>query len=130
MGCLRSLARVTKPGGCVFLALPDRRHTFDAARPPTTIAHVLRDHCGNPAASRRAHYQEWVALVERLTGAEAAARIADLESRRYAIHFHVWTPAEFSLLLEELATAVGLPLTVDLFKPHGHEGIWVLRRNA
>ena len=126
--CLGNLARVTKRGGCVFLAIPDRRATFDEPRPPTTIAHVLRDYCGDPASSRRAHYQEWVSLVERLTGAEAGARIQDLESRRYPIHFHVWSPHEFTALLHELRTAVGLPLTLDLFKSNGPEGLWMLRR--
>ena len=126
--CLRSLARVTRPGGCVFLALPDRRVTFDATRPPTTIAHVLRDYCGDPSASRRGHYTEWVELVERLTGDAARARVRDLEARQYPIQFHVWSPDEFTLLLHELRTAVGLPLAIDLFKAHGPEGIWMLRR--
>jgi SAM-dependent methyltransferase len=128
--CLRTLARVTRPDGWVFLALPDRRVSFDAPRRPTSIAHVLRDHLGDPAKSRRAHYEEWVALVERLTGADALARIQDLEARRYPIHFHVWSPDEFSALLQELRGALGLPLTVDLFKAHGHEGIWMLRRES
>lgn len=126
--CLRNLARVTRPGGCVFLALPDRRATFDAPRPPTPIAHVLRDYLGDPAGSRRAHYTEWVALVEKLSGDAAARRVQDLESTRYPIHFHVWSPEEFSALLHELRGSVGLTLTVDLFKAHGPEGIWVLRR--
>ena len=128
--CLRNLARVTKRGGFVFLALPDRRSSFDAPRRPTTIAHVLRDHCGDPGASRREHYEEWVALVERLTGPEATARLADLQARRYPIHFHVWSPDEFTLLLHELRTSVGLSLTLDLFKANGHEGVWMLRRDG
>jgi hypothetical protein len=53
-------------------------------------------------------------LVERLTGAEAAARMS---------------ADEFSALLHELRTAIGLALTVDLFKAHGYEGIWILRRD-
>jgi SAM-dependent methyltransferase len=125
--CLMNLARATRPGGCVFLALPDRRATFDRDRPPTSIAHVLRDYCGHPEASRHAHYEEWVRVVERLAGDEARARVQHLESTRYPIHFHVWTPGEFSSLLDELRDAVGLKLTVDLFKAHGAEGIWVLR---
>ena len=125
---LQNLARVTRPGGIVFLALPDRRATFDKDRRPTSIAHVLRDYCGNAGASRHAHYEEWVAVVERLSGAAATARIQHLESTRYPIHFHVWTPGEFSSLLDELPGAVGLALTVDLFKAHNAEGIWVLRR--
>ena len=127
IACLRNLARVVKPGGCVFLALPDRRQTFDAARPPTSIEHVMRDHCGHAEASRRGHYEEWVALAEKLSGDAAKARVRALESVRYPIHFHVWTPDEFSELLHELPAAVGLPLTIDLFKAHGAEGIWVLR---
>jgi hypothetical protein len=91
---------------------------------------VLRDHCGNAAASRRGHYEEWVSLVEKLSGDAAKARVAALESTLYPIHFHVWTPDEFSALLHELPGAVGLNLTIDLFKSHGAEGIWVLRRTV
>lgn len=113
----------------MFLALPDRRVTFDAPRPPTPIAHVLRDHLGDPSVSRHGHYAEWVALVEKLSGEAAERRVTDLESTRYPIHFHVWSPDEFSALLHELRGSVGLSLTVDLFKAHGPEGIWVLRRS-
>src|SRR5881396_3838492 len=34
---LQSLFRVTKPGGIVFMAIPDKRYTFDVDRPCTPV---------------------------------------------------------------------------------------------
>jgi SAM-dependent methyltransferase len=125
---LRHALRVLRPGGALFLAVPDRRATFDAARPATPAAHVIRDYCGGAAESRRAHYDEWVALVERLSGEEAVRRAADLESRRYPIHFHVWSPMEFMALLDAVEPFMPERFDVDFFKANGAEGAWVLRR--
>jgi SAM-dependent methyltransferase len=125
---LRNALRVLRPGGALFLALPDRRSTFDSARPPTPIAHVLRDYCGGAAESRRGHYNEWVALVEHLTGEEAVRRATDLEARRYPIHFHVWSPMEFTALLDAVEPFMPARFDVDFFKANGPEGVWVLRR--
>lgn len=123
-----NLVRVTKPGGCIFLAIPDRRCTFDAKRPATPVAHVLEDYRGSPERSRRAHYAEWVRLVEGLAGDAADARARALERDRYPIHFHVWQPSEFTTLLEEIRGHSTVPFEVDLYKANPPEGIWVLRR--
>ena len=124
-----NLVRVTKPGGCVFLAIPDRRCTFDAKRPPTPIEHVVRDYCGSPERSRRAHYDEWVRLVEGLSGEAAAARAGALETERYPIHFHVWQPSEFTSLLDEIRGLSTVPFELDIYKANPPEGIWILRRS-
>jgi SAM-dependent methyltransferase len=126
--CVFSLLRVIKSGGVAIVIMPDRRHTFDAKRPPTPGAHVLRDYYSGPDWSRRAHYEEWVTVVEGLSGDAAHARIGKLETERYPIHFHVWTPAEFTAFLNEIATLSPVPFEVDLMKVNRPEGIWVLRR--
>jgi SAM-dependent methyltransferase len=125
---LRHALRVLRPGGVLLLALPDRRATFDAARPPTPLAHVIRDYCGGVPASRRRHYEEWVTLVEHLSGDEAARRAGELERQRYPIHFHVWSPMEFMALLEAVEPIMPAGFDVDFFKANGPEGVWILRR--
>jgi SAM-dependent methyltransferase len=126
--CVFSLLRVIKPGGVAIVIMPDRRHTFDAKRPPTPGAHVLRDYYSGPDWSRRAHYEEWVTVVEGLSGEAAQTRIEKLETERYPIHFHVWSPGEFTVFLNEIAALSPVPFEVDLTKVNPPEGIWVLRR--
>jgi SAM-dependent methyltransferase len=125
---LRHALRVLRPGGVLFLAVPDRRASFDAERPPTSVAHVVRDYCGFAAESRRRHYEEWVTLVEHLAGEEADRRATDLETRRYPIHFHAWSPMEFTMLLDAVAPFMPAAFEVDFFKANGPEGVWLLRR--
>jgi SAM-dependent methyltransferase len=125
---LRSALRVLRPAGVLFLALPDRRVTFDSRRPPTTIEHVLRDYCGGAVESRRGHYIEWVSLVEGLAGDDHGRRVAALESQRYAIHFHVWTPLEFMAALEAVSGLLPFGFQVEFFKANGPEGVWILQR--
>ena len=126
--CVFSLLRVLKPGGAAIVILPDRRHTFDVKRPPTPAGHLLRDYYSGPAWSRRAHYEEWVTLVEGLDGDAARARVEKLEADGYPIHFHVWTPEEFTIFLAEIRAVSDVPFEIDFMKANPPEGIWALRR--
>src|SRR3954464_14570380 len=62
---LRAHARVLKPGGVLYMAVPDKRSTFDIDRPITPLEHMVTDHEHGPQTSRKAHYEEWVRLVEK-----------------------------------------------------------------
>ncbi|HEY8583922.1 MAG TPA: methyltransferase domain-containing protein, partial [Capillimicrobium sp.] len=125
VGALRHQVRVLRPGGVLFAALPDPRFNHDAPRPRTTVEHVLRDHADGPAASRRAHYEEWARLVERVDEADVAGRAAELEAASANIHFHVWEPEGWAALL--LAIDV-LPAELELLQRSGPEFVTVLRR--
>lgn len=92
---LKEFQRVLKPGGVLYMALPDRRLTFDRRREPTTSEHLFDEHRTGAEANRRAHYLDWALNVDGKHGAEAAAHAAALLARRYSIHFHVWTPDSF-----------------------------------
>jgi predicted SAM-dependent methyltransferase len=92
IGTITHFARVLRPGGILFIALPDKRFTFDRKRPETSNDHLQLDHERGPHASRSQHYEEWARLVENIGDAShAAARAEELESTEYSIHFHVWT---------------------------------------
>src|SRR5207247_5221895 len=105
---LASHLGVLRPGGVVFMAVPDQRHTVDAARPLPPLEHVSRDHAEGAGASRMPHYVEFVRSWERLDGEAAMARARELEARDYSIHFHVWTPDTFAELLVHCQRQLGL----------------------
>lgn len=126
---LRNMLRVTKPGGVIFLSLPDKRHTFDADRPVTRFEHVLADYERGPEASREAHYREWIEKVEKLPAAEVPARLdALMNVMRYSIHFHAWTQFELFEFFEKARHLAGFSYEIDCFKANDFEALFVLRK--
>jgi Methyltransferase domain len=66
---LRNFCRVVRPGGHLYIAVPDQTSTFDRDRIPTTLQHLIDDYAKGPAASRHSHFVEWVTLCEPQTTA-------------------------------------------------------------
>ncbi len=89
-----------KPGGILYLAIPDRDKTFDRRRPITPLEHVIRDFQDGPEWSRYDHYREWARLVENLPEERTEARAREMMEKHYSIHYHVWKQADFNDLLD------------------------------
>ncbi len=128
LGTIANHLRVLRPGGIHYLAVPHRRRTFDADRPPTSLEHIVRDHREAPAWSRLIHQEEWARLVDKTPAAEVAARVQELEQSNYSIHFHVWAPREFRALLGYARNELQLPFAIETLRPNGWEFIAILRR--
>jgi SAM-dependent methyltransferase len=120
---LNSFVRVLRPGGVVFLTLPDARRSFDALRSRTTVEHLLRDHREGSDRSRDEHYREW-AYVECLADDQIPARVAEFALAEARHHFHVWELDTFLDLLH----ALDLPVRLELAQAHLDEFAVVLRR--
>src|SRR5204863_5418011 len=99
VGALASMLRVLRVGGILYLAVPDKRFTFDSKRPATPLEHVLEDHRNGPEVSRRPHFEEWARLVDDVPEPKVQAHVEDLLARDYSIHFHVWTQVDALELL-------------------------------
>ena len=128
LGTLANHLRVLRRGGILYLAVPDRRHTFDADRHPTPLAHLQRDHDEGPAWSRAIHQEEWARLVDKVPPEEVEERVRVLERDDYSIHFHVWAPEEFADVLRHARDERRLPFTIEALQPNHHEFIAVLRK--
>jgi SAM-dependent methyltransferase len=103
IGTLKNFMRVLKPGAVMFVALPDRRYSFDCDRARTSLAHLIADHHEGPQVSRRDHFHEWATLVEPhfqriYTGEAIEARVQELMEMDYSIHFHTFEPDDFVAL--------------------------------
>jgi predicted SAM-dependent methyltransferase len=129
LGTLSNHLRVLRSGGILYLAVPDRRHTFDAERAPTTLDHLQRDHDEGPGWSRAIHQEEWARLVDKVPAEEVAERVRVLERDDYSIHFHVWAPDEFAEVLRHARDERRLPFTIEAMQPNHHEFIAVLRKS-
>ncbi len=128
LGTLANHLRVLRRDGILYLAVPDRRRTFDVERPPTPLEHLIRDHEQGPADSRAGHQEEWARLVEHVQDDAVPARVAQLERDDYSIHFHVWAPDEFYELLEHARFIEGLPFSVEALRSNHREFIAILRK--
>ena len=127
IGALRNMLRVLRKDGVLFLAIPDKRYTFDADRPLTTIEHLLRDDREGSAWSRAGHYEEWTKLVDRVQGEAQIERHArELTERQAAIHFHVWTQVEMLELILAVRRSHGFE--VELIFKRDNEVIIILSK--
>ncbi len=132
IGALRNMLRVVRPGGVVYLSVPDKRFIFDRDRPATTLAHLVQDHEQGPAGSRVAHYEE-VAAISTPGGTATAvhAVAADLQAKNFRIHFHCWTQTEFLELLVALQRRPGFPpFELEHWSRNEDELVVVLQKGA
>ncbi len=116
---LLEFQRVLKPGGALYMALPDSRVTFDRDRALTPAEHLLEEHREGVERHRRDHYVDWTIHVEnRPTDYEA--RVNELINMAYAIHFHVWHADTFLEFFFAARQAAALDLELVTFAPPEH----------
>jgi SAM-dependent methyltransferase len=116
--------RVLRPGGVLYLTLPDARQTFDAPRKRTTTEHLLQDHREGPQVSRREHYEECARHIEGHSGETVRKRAQEMEAQGLRPHFHVWEPVTFAGFL----AALDLPCSLELLQASVGEFVVVVRK--
>jgi SAM-dependent methyltransferase len=124
LATLGQMLRIIRPGGVLFLTLPDARHWFDARRPRTTVEHLILDHAEGPQRSRRQHYEEWARIIESVPEERVAARVAEFAGADARHHFHVWELPDFL----RFVLAVPLPCEVVHAQSYLKEFAVILRR--
>lgn len=124
VAALQHQLRVLRPGGILYLSLPDARESFDAPRGRTTVAHLLRDHDDGPQVSRREHYEECAEHIEGHKGEAVSRRADEMDAEGLHPHFHVWEPITFAAFL----AAIDLPFSLELLQVGVGEFIVILRK--
>jgi predicted SAM-dependent methyltransferase len=128
--------RILKPGGILFMALPEKTKTFDRDRPITPFEHLVADYENGPERSRREHYREYVRLADNHNGrpawrteAEYEALVAKLMAEDYSIHFHVWDMPAMQDLLQGLRSKYALPIETKAMLASGDEVVLILEKS-
>jgi predicted SAM-dependent methyltransferase len=128
---LSNMFRVLKVDGLLYLAVPDKRFTFDVDRPVTPLEHILRDFEEGGEWSRRQHFEEWVRDVNKVEDkAEFEKRVEELLGIDYSIHFHAWTQLEMLEFVLALDRRLGIRFDVEMLFKNGEECIFILRKTG
>jgi len=106
IGALANWARVVRPGGLIYLIVPEKRTTFDAHRVRTTLEHLVLDAMRPSRERDYEHYLDWAVHVLRKRHGEAIAEADRLFEADYSIHFHVFQPDDVLDLVEWCGRAV------------------------
>ncbi len=122
IAALQHQLRVLRPGGVLYLTLPDARASFDAPRQRTTPEHLLRDHREGPQVSRREHYEECARLIEGHQDETVGKRVREMEAQGLRPHFHVWEPLTFA----EFLAVLELPFSLELLQASDGEFLVVI----
>jgi predicted SAM-dependent methyltransferase len=125
---LESMARVLRPKGIAYIALPDKRFTFDKDRVLTPLEHLIQDHREGPDWSLKSHYEEWCRCVDGLSGVDHAQKMTLMVSQRSNIHFHVWDYPAMMELFSYVMRCETSNFDVEMSALNGIEVIWILRR--
>jgi SAM-dependent methyltransferase len=103
---LQEWRRVTRPGGYLFLILPDPVRTFDHRRPVTTIEHLRDDFARHTGEDDQTHLSEVLALhdLKRDPWAGTPEAFRERSSRNFenrCLHQHVFDLPLMKAMLEE-----------------------------
>jgi SAM-dependent methyltransferase len=128
IGTIKQHLRVLKPGGILYMAVPDKRYTFDKQRPVTSLEHLIRDYTEGHDYSKLSHFEEWVRLAENIPEHQVTARVQQLLEIDYSIHFHVWTQVEFLELLLYCRQKLSFNFDIELMQTNGIEFIVIMKK--
>ena len=135
IGTIENWLRVLKVGGILFMAVPDKRYTFDRNRSLTSLEHLINDYSQGSEMSNYAHYEDWLKNDLRRENKQISAEEFNVKVQRLIksdrrIHFHVWTILEFSELLVYCIKHLSLPFNIELIQNNPNEFIVVLRKTG
>jgi SAM-dependent methyltransferase len=126
---LKNFFRVIRPGGVLFLVVPNKRSNIDHMRPPTTVEHMIRDHEEGPEVSKHDHFIEWTREVLKVPETDVESHAEQLIKDDYSIHFHVFTEFETIELFTLLKRRYDIPMLFEHIGNNGfHETVVVVRK--
>lgn len=100
LSALEQWARVIRPGGLIYMIVPDKRVTFDKKRVRTSTAHIVLDYKRPSAERDYEHYLDYAVHVHDKIDPDLAVDEADrLLKTDYSIHYHVFIPEDIVSLL-------------------------------
>jgi SAM-dependent methyltransferase len=130
-----NMLRVLRKDGVVFIAIPDKRYTFDEKRAITPMDHFIKDYEQGPAWSEAGHYEDFVRNTEWSdncrTDEDIQKVIQHLKDINFSIHFHVWSHPSMIEFFQMLRTRLQFSFEIEFCMAPlkgGNESIFILRK--
>ncbi|MFN8392566.1 MAG: methyltransferase domain-containing protein [Bdellovibrionota bacterium] len=106
ISAIEQWCRVLKPGGLLYLIVPDKRITFDKQRVRTTLEHMILDYVSPSAERDFEHFLDYAVFVNKKQQWMAVEEAKRLCAEDYSIHFHVFLPSDVIRLVEWISANV------------------------
>lgn len=131
---LENIFRILRIGGYMYMAIPDKRYTFDLLRPVTSLEHFIKDYEEGPEWSEYDHYYEFVKYTEHGKGkteSEIKEVIKELKAKNFSIHYHVWDHQSmldmFIMIKNKFRFSYEIELSMAALK-NKNESIFILKK--
>lgn len=135
IGTIERFLSVLKPNGVIFMAIPDKRYTFDLNREVTQIDHLVKDYRIGPEWSEDMHYRDFVKNTIWGTNCNSDEDITNvvnnLKAKKFSIHYHVWRHQDLIDFFIYLKNQLKFPFEIELAmsaKSGDNESIFILRK--
>jgi len=128
IGALQAWLRVLRFGGIAYIAVPDKRFTFDYQRATTNWRHLADDFNGAAEDSKNSHYIDWTKNVMNVPEVDIEGALANLLQQQPNIHFHTWTANSLNDFFKKCQFDLVFPFSICDFDRNGSELITVLKK--
>ncbi|MDQ6677255.1 MAG: class I SAM-dependent methyltransferase [Acidobacteriota bacterium] len=127
---LFNLARVIRPGGVLYMAVPDKRYTKDLPRPITPYETLKQTYLTGTREELRELYREWAETWDAAVDKPVSDKVSALVERDYSIHFNVWDFESLMQFVLSTKTGFGLPFALTACVTAENEVILILTKTA
>lgn len=132
IGTIINMYKKLRNEGILYMAIPDKRYTFDMPRPITTYNHLLEEHNDKTGKKfRLEHTKEYVRVKlgkQKNLELKAEKRVQEILDSGYRVHYHVWTTKEMVEMLMRLGDDFNIDFEVEALLKNHHEVIFIIRK--
>jgi predicted SAM-dependent methyltransferase len=130
IGTLITFYKKLRGGGILYMAIPDKRYTFDMYRPVTAYGHLLQENKVFPSKQYFVeHCREAVKLSETVKDKKKIEeRVQKLVKMNYSIHYHVWTQKEMVEFFYETLKKFSLDIEIEAMINNVHEVVFIIKK--
>ncbi len=127
---LRNFYRVLKNDGVIFMAIPDKRFTFDKLRPVTPLSRLKKFHKDPKAAEagKWPMFVESAQYIEGKQGKDIKKRAQELYDQKFSVHLNVWSQHDLLDLILYIIREYKLDLDFEAVVKNDHEVILILKK--
>ncbi|MFN8671411.1 MAG: methyltransferase domain-containing protein [Candidatus Sericytochromatia bacterium] len=118
---IENIFRVLKNNGILYMAIPDKRYTFDKNRERTKLEHIIDEYLNcSYLKNREEHYLDFN------NGNIEDAKI-QLQAH-YSIHFHIWQKEDLEELFSYIKNTLNFKFEIEEILYNYIENICILRK--